>query len=289
MLRRGDDGDRVRDVQLALIALGHPLPKYGPDGDLGGETVKVFENWYEETFQVCMDFDDGLPDEIVEALLAQHAELRQRQIAAFGKYIVDVRDEAWKGAEKGRNPIKDIDAICLHQMACKDSDLLGWERWRKLAIHFMVSCGEHARAFLLHDLDVRVWHGHGWNRRSVGLEIEGYFSGIGTDERYFWKPKGSNRKPMVPTVAQLEAAKAACRYIIETVAAMGGEIKYVAAHRQSYGYKESDPGELIWKGVALPIMEEFGLSEAPTLTSGKRPGRPIPEAWDPRNVGVPYR
>ena len=66
---------------------------------------------------------------------------------------------------------------------------------------------------------------------------------------------------------------------------MGGKIKYIGAHRQSYGVKESDPGSLIWQLVALPMMEELGLSEAPTLERGS----PIPEAWDPRNKGVPYR
>lgn len=29
----------VQDLQRRLIALGFPLPKYGPDGDPGGETI----------------------------------------------------------------------------------------------------------------------------------------------------------------------------------------------------------------------------------------------------------
>jgi hypothetical protein len=134
-----------------------------------------------------------------------------------------------------------------------------------------------------------VPHGHGWNSRSVGFEFEGYFSGIGTEERYFWKPKSRpNRKPMIPTEQQIEAGKAAIRLTVEQVAALGGNIKFIGAHRQSYGRKSSDPGSLIWQGVALPMIKELGLEEAPTLHHHKFPGKPIPEAWNPENVGVKY-
>jgi len=200
-----------------------------------------------------------------------------------------VREDAFKGVEHGRNPISQIDTICLHQMAVKDSDSVSWERWRKLAIHWVVTCGDNAAAYLLHDMDVKVWHGHGWNKRSVGFEFEGYFSGIGTNERYFWKPKSRpGRKPMVPTPQQLQAGCDAVKATVETIQQMGGAIKFIGAHRQSYGLKSSDPGELIWKGVALPMMEEFNLEQAPTLSNKKHPGKPIPEAWDSRNIGVKY-
>jgi len=285
MLKVGAESAQVRKYQEALIAVGYPLPKYGADGDLGGETLKVFENWWEDTVLQCEDFSQGVPDRVLEALMIQFDVMESNRLAKFGKYIMDVRDEAWEGAEKGSNSIERIDTICLHQMAIRDSDYQGWERWRKLAIHFMVSCGDNAKAYLLHDLNVRVWHGHAWNRRSVGFELEGWFSGIGTNKRYFWQPKGKDREPMVPTEQQLAACHDAIRYSVSQISDMGGQIKYIGAHRQSYATKESDPGSLIWQGVALPMMEELGLVEAPTLEKGS----PIPEAWDPRNVGVPYR
>lgn len=40
-LRKGDKGDDVRAVQNALIQNGYSLPKYGADGDFGGETHKA--------------------------------------------------------------------------------------------------------------------------------------------------------------------------------------------------------------------------------------------------------
>lgn len=45
-LRKGDTGDRVRDLQNALLKAGQKLPKYGVDGDFGAETeaaVKAFQ------------------------------------------------------------------------------------------------------------------------------------------------------------------------------------------------------------------------------------------------------
>lgn len=38
MLRKGAEGERVRQLQRALIAAGHSLPRYGVDGDFGKET-----------------------------------------------------------------------------------------------------------------------------------------------------------------------------------------------------------------------------------------------------------
>jgi len=40
--------------------------------------------------------------------------------------------------------------------------------------------------------------------------------------------------------------------------------------------------------VALPMIKELGLKEAPTLHHHKFPGKPIPEAWNPDNKGVKY-
>lgn len=45
-LRRGDKGEDVKELQADLMNLGYSLPKYGADGDFGGETekaVRVFQ------------------------------------------------------------------------------------------------------------------------------------------------------------------------------------------------------------------------------------------------------
>jgi peptidoglycan hydrolase-like protein with peptidoglycan-binding domain len=46
-LRHGDRGDRVKDIQEVLLALGYPLPTWGADGDFGDETeaaVRAFQS-----------------------------------------------------------------------------------------------------------------------------------------------------------------------------------------------------------------------------------------------------
>ena len=50
-LRRGDKGEDVKELQADLMKLGYSLPKYGADGDFGGETEKAVR-----TFQL----DHGL-------------------------------------------------------------------------------------------------------------------------------------------------------------------------------------------------------------------------------------
>ena len=40
-LRRGDKGQKVRELQALLLSHGYALPKYGADGDFGAETEKA--------------------------------------------------------------------------------------------------------------------------------------------------------------------------------------------------------------------------------------------------------
>lgn len=56
-LRRGDKGEKVREMQRLLIDRGYSLPKYGIDGDFGAETenaVKAFQrDWGLKEDGVC--------------------------------------------------------------------------------------------------------------------------------------------------------------------------------------------------------------------------------------------
>ena len=282
---KGDKNDKVKELQRALIRLGYPLDRWGADGQVGGETLAAIAEYCDDKGLEETDLDSGIVRGwIVNAIITQAIA----SSTSVHPLIEDVRHDEYTKWRR-RNKIKNIDTICLHQMACKDSDDKGWHRWRRLAIHWVVTCGDWSKAYQLHDFDLRVPHGHGWNGRSVGFEFEGYFSGVGTEEKYFWKPKSRpNRKPMVPTERQLEAGRIAVEHTVEQIAHMGGEIKFIGAHRQSYGMKRSDPGSLIWQGVALPMIKKLGLKEAPTLSHRKYPGKPIPEAWNPENKGVKY-
>ena len=288
MIGMGNQGAKVAELQRALIRLGFPLDRFGADGQVGSETLGAVADYCDVNGLDTAELDDGIIRGWVVNVILDAAVTAAAVTEPEYPLVEDVRhDEYEKWTRK--NPISRIDTICLHQMAVKDSDNKGWHRWRRLAIHWVVTCGDYAKAYQLHDFDLRVPHGHGWNGRSVGFEFEGYFSGVGTEEKYFWKPKSRpNRKPMVPTERQLEAGRIAVEHTVEQIAHMGGEIKFIGAHRQSYGMKRSDPGSLIWQGVALPMIKKLGLKEAPTLSHRKYPGKPIPEAWNPENKGVKY-
>jgi len=263
-------------LQLALVALGYPLPRWGADGHWGSETSAALAAWEsDQTQTVALE---GLA--LVELLERQTQHLTA---ALPGDRILDVRDQHAGRARKGRNVWAKIDTVVLHQMACAGPG--PWTRWRDLAIHFAAL--RSGVAAWLYDCDTLLWHGHGWNGRSVGIEVEGWYAGVAGDPSTLWTPRGATgerAREQQLSPDQAEAARQAIRLAVATVAAHGGEVRYLAAHRQSYAEKQSDPGSAIWGQVALPLLAELGLTTAPTL----RGGSPIPEAWDPAQVGVQY-
>ena len=265
--------DQIRDLQLALIAQGYPLPRWGADGYLGDETRSALESWVEQHSVMVRDIDDLAPMVLAESC----------PLVDLPRWVVDHRQDHAGRARRGRNPWSRIDTICLHQMACAGPG--GWQRWRDLAIHYVIL--RDGTAAWLYDPDTLLWHGHSWNPRSVGLEIEGWYAGVEEDLSTLWVPQGASRgrrRSQALAPGQAEAALQAIHHAVAVVAAHGGRIRYVAAHRQSSATRQSDPGELIWREIALPAMDALGLKTAPTLSGG----RPIPEAWDPAQVGVEY-
>jgi len=289
VLSLGERGPEVERLQLALERLGYPEPRYGADGILGRFTLELVDQWGADR-GIAADCtpEDSIDRRVLENILN---EATPPPVVTEYPLLLDGRGQAWAGRRKRKNPIGRIDTVVLHQMAVKDSDSIGWERWKRLGIHYVVTCGENSLVAHLHDLDWRMPHAQAWNRRSVGFEFEGYFAGIHGVDKTFWRPKSRpNRQPMVPDPMQIEAGLQGVRHAIETIRGMGGSISWIAAHRQSYGIKTSDPGQLLWQGVALPLIAEGLVEEYPgVLHHPKHPGRPIPEAWNPVNKGIPYR
>lgn len=275
----------LRAAQQSLIAQGYPLPRWGADGQWGEESRGAMQQWAAAHGLPCRTREQE--SAAAERLISVQAAIKA---IAAPPLVLDVRGQHAGVALRSRNPWARIDTICLHQMACDDgTDTPGrWQRWRDLAAHWAVL--RHGEAVWLYDPDTYVWHGNAWNRRSVGLEIEGWYAGVEGDlsPASFWVPEGKvsarRRTPMVLLPPQVEAAQQAIRLAVAIVAAHGGRVRYMAAHRQSLASRRSDPGELIWQQVALPMMRELDLATAPTLKGG----RPIPEVWDPAQRGAAY-
>ena len=147
-ITKGDQNSKVKELQRALIRIGYPLDRWGADGQVGAETLAAIAEFCEDKKLGCeTDLDDGVVRSwLVEDILREADKL----VVSTYPLIEDVRyDEYTKWNRK--NKIKNIDTICLHQMACKDSHEKGWHRWRRLAIHWVVTCGKWSKAYQLHD------------------------------------------------------------------------------------------------------------------------------------------
>lgn len=48
VLKRGDEGEDVKQLQQALLKLGYDLPEYGDDGEFGGETERAVKRFQQE-------------------------------------------------------------------------------------------------------------------------------------------------------------------------------------------------------------------------------------------------
>lgn len=149
-------------------------------------------------------------------------------------------------------------------------------RAKKVACHALSFEGFYAK---LYPLDWYVYHANRFNRKTLGLEIEGKFPGLTDDLSTLWK--GS---PTVVTRGRIEAAHAALSYLVEDGRKMGMPIKYLYAHRQSKGMRRSDPGEELWRKVALEYgVPVLGLETRPLVAIAT--GKPIPKEWDPQGYG----
>ena len=67
VLKYGDEGEDVRELQEDLIKLGYDLPAYGADGDFGGETERAVKRFQQEH---QLPEDGVMDDEDYTALFA---------------------------------------------------------------------------------------------------------------------------------------------------------------------------------------------------------------------------
>jgi N-acetyl-anhydromuramyl-L-alanine amidase AmpD len=183
-------------------------------------------------------------------------------------------------ARRWARPWTRCTAIVLHQTAC----LLGErpERFVSSAAHFFVL--RSGTVVQVHPIDARTACSSALNYGGIAVEVDGHFEGVLGDVSTYWRPASSpTRQPMRPTPAQLVAALELGRWIVGEVAAHGGQVRHVLAHRQGSATRRSDPGSEIWQGVALPLQAELGLDDGGEgFAAGG--GLPIPHEWDPRRA-----
>jgi hypothetical protein len=282
MLKRGDKGNEVRQFQEAIIACGYSMPRWGADGDLGAETLDALDMLLRDHGKRLDDDRNLVSNRELEFVYWLRDSLAKPIETPAG--LIDLRDQAGQERVYGRRDWSKVTGICLHQTAC----VLGERalRWANIGCHLGVTRG--GKAIWLHDFIKKVIHGHGWNSQTVGIECDGTYAGIEGNLKTFWRPKDEpDRLPQSPTPQLVEATKQSIRWICATVAAHGGKVRVLVAHRQSTDDRTSDPGSAIWQQVALVMQKELGLSDGGKgFTIGR--GEPIPEAWNPAYKGVKY-
>ena len=309
-----DNDTQVSDFQKKLIALGHDMPRFGADGGFGQESLVATKEFQDET-KADLGDDDAFKDQGVGAktyAAVFAAEIPEKKIiappppAGFlpGKPpegLVVTKDAHPLKKGRGTRKLKDITGITLHQTAC----VLGEKhhRWYNVACHIAIT--RDGQIIFNNDFIKKVWHGNGFNTKTIGFEIDGHFAGLESlneetgewepDLKTYWRPKSRpERMPVSITPEQVEACKEAIRWCHRVIKGAGGDLKYLVAHRQSIPSRTGDPGEKSWKLVALPMLEELGMSDGGDdyyiLDSKKRAGKPIPEQWDAeRHPGVKFK
>jgi N-acetylmuramoyl-L-alanine amidase len=286
-LRRGSQDPYIVIAQQQLIALGFGLPRFGADGVLGDETLAAYGAFLGS--QGLRALTDERPKSITP--VGANALNKAYQALQAPPLALSIIDERSKHPHKGRSASKphrkwsEITAVVLHQTASN----LGEKptSWHGVPIHFGIT--RAGKIIQLYDLTEVCNHANGLNGRSVGIEIDGWFAGVEGDPRTLWQPKGLStpRKPMTLPIEQAKAAQDAVRYIVETVAANGGTVTHVHAHRQSSQDRQSDPGSLIWQAIGIWAQTSLALSDG-----GKNfavgTGLNIPASWDARYTGNKY-
>lgn len=288
-LKRYDSGPAVTEVQTMLLALGYPLPRFGADGNLGLESLGAMDTFLREHKEFLIHPDDDtmvFADEEIELLRRVYGHPSPILPPETAGLWVDRRSFASNKRDYGVRPWTRITGTCLHQTACEMGEREG--RYNEIGAHFVVL--PSGKALWMHDLTRLIVAANGWNTQTVSIEIVGLFAGIEGDPHTVWDDPSTKLREIAraPTEAQMNSTRWLVRWIHAEIARHGGKHNALVAHRQASASRESDPGSAIWNGVALPLHAELGLTDGGVgFTLGD--GLPIPESWDPRCVGIPYR
>jgi hypothetical protein len=229
-----------------------------------------------------------------ETFMIRSFDLRQDLIPKSSLSKFRIRN----GEVTQRTP-SSVTGIVLHQTAINygvtkrqveeangDKQLAIARRAKRIACHACSFDGFYAKAY---PLDWYVHQANALNSYTLGLEIEGRYPGLMDDPNTFaredlktlWKGE-----PTEFTDSRMWAARSALLYLVEEGRSLGMSIKYLYAHRQAKSNRRSDPGEEIWRKVAIEYgVKILGLETRPLFTIST--GRAIPTNWDSRGGG-PY-
>jgi len=305
-MKYGDKGGDVMEMQEWLEAEGYKLPKYGCDGDFGGETQIALNAFEKDRGLPVTPKGSHVPQATLDAMAWEAPEDEPvpdpPEKTVHGLKLYDFRDEPFSK----RNPKKfklqpgtprmpvvrepsQVTGITIHQTAAPygvadyQVQAAGGDRELALARRALgVAC--HTMAFrggfgvVANDLRHYVYHGNGWNSTELGLEIDGRYPGVKGGKTW------DGKKASVVTDDVVKAACLCIEWMVIEGRKAGMPIEYIHAHRQSSATRRDDPGEELWERVVLGFaVPTLGLKTEPGRTL--KDGRPVPVEWDPNGVG----
>ena len=284
MLKKGDRGPDVVQLQNALLELGESLPRWGADGDLGDETLRAVSSLFSKQCRKDSDYSVVSDDELLYIYTLRDMR-RDSSIPKLSK-LVDRRQFAGLTNDYGPRAWDQVRGWCLHQTACYLSSSKDIARCDKVGAHWVVY--PDGRKFRLHDINRKVIHGNGWNNQTIGIEIDGLFAGIEGDANTVWDDKSTPyvEKAGSVTVEQIEAVREIIYHDRALIRANGGTDTVIVSHRQSSKDRRNDPGSKVWKEIALPLLKELSLSDGGV--GFEIGGYPIPQEWDSSKKGYRY-
>lgn len=300
-MKLNDKGLEVRRLQLELIDMGYALPRFGPDGHLGHETMNALRDFAED--HNIRWFGDGVPRAAIAILVRPNPAVKVAAVPEkrHGDVTVyDLRDAEWSGRPKRKfrldngRPLERepemVTGITIHQTAVKygvvESQIKAAGGHKDAALarrSLQVAC--HVMAF--HDgfiawpcpLPWYVYHGNGFNSYELGIEIDGNYPGLADGKTW------NGKKATVVTEPLIRAARAGVELLVREGRKLGMPVEYIHAHRQSSKRRRGDPGEELWRRVVTEYaVPELGLKTRPREFIGT--GRPIPVDWDDEGTGL---
>lgn len=181
--------------------------------------------------------------------------------------------------------LKSVTGFTFHQTACYMGERP--ERYDGTGAHLIVTRGR--KVIWLHDWTHRVVAANGFNNATISLEVDGLYFGDESNPKSVWD------NPATPQhETGMDFPDALAETVIQTFSwayrdalARGQRFTKFMAHRQASGDRRSDPGQLPWQKVALPLMAQLGLDAGP-VGFKIDDGLPIPECWDGRAKGIRY-
>lgn len=280
---------KLADVYRKLIELGYELFPYANKIELKKITTKGVKKYAKKNKingKSLKSIKHILAAEIPEALRpANFIDLRSLQPDPPSD---ERRYKLKRNGKVYKRDIKKITGVCLHQTsilygiskrqtneAGGNQHLALHNRGLKVACHGVVFGGEGAdiecgHALLVNPLRWYVWQADTMNSISLGLEIEGDYPGL---------MRSRNERVLDHII---KAAREALKALVNEARKEGAPIKYIWAHRQSSAMRRDDPGEEIWRRVALEYgVAVLGLETQPGRTWGN--GKTIPKIWDEIN------